>query len=82
MLPGTTNTIPLNISSLYRLYQCVHYVVVAVIGATSQLPATQASPFNGGEELDCAANRSLVVSFVCGSHDFMELNQTLRTHDG
>lgn len=54
---------------------------MAVIGATSQLPATQAFPFNGGEELDCAANRSLVVSFVCRSHDFVELNQTLRTHD-
>lgn len=43
-----------------------------------QLPATQTFPFNGREELDCAANRSLVVS---RSHDFMELHQTHKTHD-
>lgn len=54
---------------------------LAELHQKSQLPATQTFPSNGREELDCGANRSLVVSFASRSHDFMELHQTHKTHD-
>lgn len=64
----------------FTLLQGVDAAQLSETCLKSQHPATQTFPFKG-EESDCAANRSLVVSSLLRSHDSMDLNQTHKTHD-